>query len=128
MKTRKPCDQRSVSKIKYIKGASPFTKLKIMSMKKAVFVVVLTTVIGVFSSQAQRVRVRLDFPVGIAVAAPRPPFADAVWVGPEWGWRDGRYSAVPGYWAHPRRHRGYWMPGRWENTRRGYYWRRGYWR
>ena len=98
-------------------------------MKKVLFIVILITTIGALSSHAQRVRVRLDFPAGIAVAAPvPPPFTGAVWIGPEWTWRGGQYVCAPGYWAHPALRRGYWAPGHWQYSRHGYEWRRGHWR
>lgn len=98
-------------------------------MKKVVMITALVTMIGAFSSQAQRVRVRLDFPAGVAIAAPTPaPFAGAIWIGPEWNWRGGRYVCTPGYWAHPHARRSYWAPGHWQYTRRGYSWRGGHWR
>lgn len=98
-------------------------------MKKLIFAFLFITAVGIFSSDAQRVRVRLDFPVGVPVIAPGPPpFAGAIWIGPEWTWRGGRYVCAPGYWAHPQPRRVYWAPGHWQYTRKGYYWRRGHWR
>lgn len=78
---------------------------------------------------AQRVRVRMNFPVGIHIGAPGPaPYMGAVWVGPEWRWQRGRYVAVPGYWARPHRVGAVWVHGHWKYTRRGYIWVPGRWR
>jgi len=89
--------------------------------------IVLLT-IGVVA-EAQRVRVQLSFPVTVRVQAPgAAPFRGAIWIGPEWRWNRGHYVVVPGFWAKPRRHRAYRVPGHWQYSRRGYYWRPGYWR
>lgn len=78
---------------------------------------------------AQHVRVRLGFPAGVVVKAPGPaPFRSAIWIGPEWQWRGGRYVHVPGYWARPSRYGATWVPGHWKYTRRGYRWVPGRWR
>lgn len=83
----------------------------------------------VIFAEAQRVGVRLSFPVNIAVHAPGPaPYRGSVWVGPEWRWQRDRYVSVPGYWARPHRHRAIWVEGYWRYSRRGYVWVPGYWR
>lgn len=94
--------------------------------------IILLVVIAVFSmnySNAQHIRVRLDFPGGASV---RPlgnaPYRGAVWIGPEWRWQQGRYVHVPGYWAKPKRHGAIWVPGHWKQSRRGYSWIPGRWR
>ena len=80
-------------------------------------------------SNAQRVSVRIGFPVGAHTYAPsRAPFTGAVWIGPEWVWRGGRYECVPGYWARPQRHGAIWVTGHWKYNRRGYVWVPGHWR
>ena len=94
-------------------------------------IIILTGIILAtgLSMQAQRVSVRLDFPVGIHMRATNPaPYRGAVWVGPEWRWDRGRYVAVPGYWARPQRHRAYWVQGHWQYFRHGYRWVPGHWR
>ncbi len=81
------------------------------------------------ASQAQHVRVRLNFPAGLRIGAPGPrPYSGAVWIGPEWQWRGGRYENVPGYWGRPTRHSAVWIPGHWKYSRRGYRWVPGHWR
>ena len=88
-----------------------------------VFVLLIYT-----ASQAQHVRIRMGFPVGVSVYAPGPPpYRGAVWVGPEWQWRGGTYVHVPGYWAKPRG-RSQWAPGHWKRSRQGYIWIPGRWR
>jgi hypothetical protein len=77
---------------------------------------------------AQYVRVRPGFSVGVSIGAPGPmPYRGAIWIGPEWSWRGGRYVEVPGYWARPRHHRAVWIPGHWVYSRRGYRWKQGRW-
>ena len=97
-----------------------------MKIKSFVFVMFLlgTTI---FSS-AQRVRIRLNFPVGININPSGPGVHGRVWIGPEWEWRGDRYECVPGYWAEPRRRGAIWVSGHWKATRFGYKWVPGHWR
>ncbi|MFT3678218.1 MAG: hypothetical protein QM781_20160 [Chitinophagaceae bacterium] len=95
-------------------------------MKRILLIFVLAIVVSQ-SLPAQRVRVQLDFPIGIAVRAPGlPPFRGAIWVGPEWRWQRGHYVAAPGYWTRSRH--AYRSSGYWKHTRRGYVWVPGRWR
>ena len=80
-------------------------------------------------ANAQYVKVRINFPVGIHINAHgRPPHANAIWIGPEWQWRGGHYVIVDGYWATPRRHGMIWVPGHWKRTGKGYKWVPGRWK
>lgn len=65
-------------------------------------------------------------PVEPVYERPVAPYAGAVWVSGEWGWRGGRYVYTNGYWARPRGTRVY-ISGGWERRPGGYYWRRGHW-
>jgi hypothetical protein len=94
------------------------------------FKLLLTVLVMVFamSTNAQNVSVRINFPVGVRVSAPGPPpFRGAIWIGPEWQWRGGRYVVVPGYWAKPRG-KSMWAPGHWKKSKYGYVWVQGRWR
>lgn len=96
---------------------------------KYLLLLIFTVVLLAHPAGAQRVKVRLGFPSGVAITAPGPaPFAGAIWIGPEWRWEGGRYVHVPGYWARPRHHRAAWVPGHWKYSRRGYVWVPGRWR
>jgi hypothetical protein len=98
-------------------------------MKKIFFLTLLFLITGISALQAQRVKVRIGFPVGISIGAPGPaPYGGAIWVGPEWQWRGGRYHCVPGYWARPNRYNAVWIPGHWKYSRHGYRWVPGRWR
>jgi len=115
------------SKLRVLQQVKP--TLKYAAMKIKISSIVLLFFISSNQLQAQHVRVRLNFPVNISIGAPaRAPFGGAIWIGPEWQWRNGRYVSVPGYWARPQRHRAIWVPGYWQYTRRGYRWMPGYWR
>jgi hypothetical protein len=92
-------------------------------MKKIIIALVIIVASIFNKAQAQFVRQRPSFSVNVAVG--RPPFAGAIWIGPEWEWRGGRYVEVPGYWARPGR---VWIPGHWKMTRRGERWIPGHWR
>ena len=97
-------------------------------MKKILIVMIVLLGFSIMKAQAQYVRVRPGFSVGVSIGAPGPaPYAGAVWVGPEWAWRGGRYVEVQGYWAHARRHHA-WIPGHWRYTYHGYRWIPGHWR
>jgi len=56
--------------------------------------------------------------------APGPGY---VWIEGEWVVHRGGYVYKRGYWAPPRRRYHHYMPGHWEQTPRGWYWRHGYW-
>jgi hypothetical protein len=92
-------------------------------------IVVMLLLVAIKEVQAQHVRVRLNFPVGVRIGAPGPsPYRGSVWIGPEWRWQSGQYVSVPGYWARPGRYNAVWVPGHWKYSRRGYRWVPGRWR
>jgi hypothetical protein len=98
-------------------------------MKKILTITILLLGLSIFKADAQYVRVRPGFSIGITVGSPRvAPFAGAIWIGPEWVWRRGHYVEVPGHWVRPMRHHRVWIPGHWHYSRRGYRWIHGYWR
>ena len=98
-------------------------------MKKKIFAVLVLVGFLFIKTNAQYVRAKPGFSVGVSIGAPGPaPFAGGIWIGPEWTWREGRYVEVPGYWARPRRHGAVWIPGHWKYGRRGYRWVPGHWR
>jgi len=98
-------------------------------MKKTVFFLLLLLGLGVTNANAQYVRSRPGFSIGVTIGAPGPvPYRGAVWIGPEWAWRGGRYVEVPGYWGRPGHRGAAWIPGHWKYNRRGYRWIPGHWR
>jgi hypothetical protein len=98
-------------------------------MKIKLSIAALIFFISTGTANAQHVKIRLGFPGGISIGASgRAPFAGAVWVGPEWAWRGGRYECVPGYWARPHHHGAIWVSGHWKYSRYGYRWVPGHWR
>jgi hypothetical protein len=98
-------------------------------MKMKVLIPVLFFMMVAGAVNAQHVKVRIGFPVGISIGpSGRAPYAGAVWIGPEWQWRGGRYVTAPGYWARPGRYGAVWVPGHWKYSRRGYKWVPGHWR
>jgi hypothetical protein len=98
-------------------------------MKIKLSVVALFFVIGISTTNAQHVKVRIGFPSGISIGAAGPrPYSNAIWIGPEWKWRGGRYECVPGYWTRPHHYGAVWVPGHWKSTRRGEIWVSGHWR
>ena len=98
-------------------------------MKRILIVLFVFLGLSVLRADAQYVAVRPGFSVGISVDVPGPrPFPGAIWVGPEWSWRAGRYVEVPGYWERPFRHHQAWVAGHWRYERRGYAWVPGHWR
>src|SRR6266496_1874407 len=98
-------------------------------MKKILFVIVMLLGLSIMKADAQYVRRKPAFSVNINIGAPGPaPYREAIWVGPEWTWRHGRYVETQGRWARPSRHGMVWIQGHWVYTRRGYRWQPGYWR
>jgi hypothetical protein len=97
-------------------------------MKKILIVAIALLGLSIVKADAQYVRVKPGFSVGITIGAPGPaPYSGAIWIGPEWRWRGSRYVEVPGYWARPGRYHA-WIPGHWRYARRGYRWVPGHWR
>ena len=97
-------------------------------MKRTIILTGILIGLSLVKANAQYVRVRPGFSVGITIGAPGPaPYSGAIWIGPEWTWKGGRYVEVPGYWGRPGRHHA-WIPGHWRYTRRGYRWVPGHWR
>lgn len=68
-----------------------------------------------------------DQPVEPVYERPVAPYAGAVWVDGDWGYRGDRYVYTRGHWARPRTNRVY-IRGSWEHGARGYRWHRGHWR
>lgn len=98
-------------------------------MKKIMIVCIAVFGLSLFKTNAQYVRRKPAFSVGVSIGQPGPPpYAEAYWVAPEWRWSHGRYVEVKGYWVRPRRHHSVYIAGEWRSGPRGYYWRRGYWR
>ena len=98
-------------------------------MKMKLLIPCLFLIMAASVANAQYVKVRINFPVGISIGATsRAPYAGAVWVGPEWQWRGGHYVTAPGYWARPGRHGAIWVPGHWKYSPKGYKWVPGHWR
>ena len=66
---------------------------------------------------------------GVVGVAPGPGY---VWTDGYWDWRGGAWVWAPGRWMRPPRRHAVWVPGYWEEHhergRRGYAFRRGYWR
>lgn len=97
-------------------------------MKKKIDLLFFTALFIFFQSNAQYVKVKLNFPSGVMHAPAPAPFSGAIWIGPEWKWNKGVYVHVPGYWAKPKHHkRNRWIPGHWKYSRRGYIWVSGRW-
>jgi len=97
-------------------------------MKKKLFVMLLLSGLLYINADAQFVRRRPVFSINVNAGHDRAPNRGAVWVGPEWEWRGGRYVEVPGHWIKPERMGTRWIPGHWNNTRRGSRWIPGHWR
>ena len=96
---------------------------------KKIFFILLITAAAITKAEAQHIRARLNFPVGVTIGAPgRPPFAGGIWIGPEWRWQGRNYVYVPGYWARPHKAYKHWVAGHWQETRRGFRWIPGHWR
>lgn len=98
-------------------------------MKKFVFAFFIVLGVSVMTANAQYVRTKPSFSIGISVGSHgQPPFSGAIWVGPEWQYRSGRYVEVPGYWSRPRRSYNSYSEGQWEERNGKYRWHKGTWR
>jgi hypothetical protein len=97
-------------------------------MKKVIILCIMAFGLSLTKADAQYVRRKPGFSIGISIGnRPPAPYQGAVWIGPEWTWRNGRYVEVAGHWARP--HKGYrtWREGHWRSTRRGYRYYPGHW-
>jgi len=99
--------------------------IKKLHMKKIIIVGIMLLGLSIFKANAQFVRAKPAFSIGVSVGAPGPaPYGGAIWVGPEYAWRGGTYVVVPGHWD---RGRGSWHSGSWVPKRNGYHWKKGHW-
>jgi len=97
--------------------------MKTRSMKFLIMVAVLFTVSLSASAQIY-VKVR---PTHKTIVRPVQPSPEHVWVDEDWKVRGRNYRYTGGHWVRPP-HRGYtWVPGHWEQTRRGDIWIEGRW-
>jgi hypothetical protein len=98
-------------------------------MHKKLLVFLSLLIFGHNRMQAQfYVHLKPVFSPHIVVRAGVPPFAGAIWMGPEWVWNTARgcYIEVPGYWVRARP--GWiWRPGHWRQTDHGWTWIPGRW-
>ena len=104
-----------------------------MKLKALILTAVLPVAVGVFlggcasSYEAQPVAVQ-DAPppprVEVVTVGPGP---DYVWVEGYWVWHGG-WVWQPGAWVARPHHHAVWVQGRWDHTRRGWYYQRGHWR
>lgn len=98
-------------------------------MKTISFTVLMATItVILFSSCAAQSRVyvaeRHPAPV---VMRPAPPFAGAIWVGPEYRWHRGQYVYVAPRYVTPR-HGHTWAQGYWKHHHGKQVWVKGHWR
>ncbi|MBX3255525.1 MAG: YXWGXW repeat-containing protein [Chitinophagaceae bacterium] len=98
-------------------------------MKTISFNVLMTAIVAVlFSSCAAQSHVYVPERRPVAVVAPPPPpFAGAIWVGPEYRWHRGKYVYVAPHYVRARH--GYaWAPGYWKQHHGRKVWIKGQWR
>jgi hypothetical protein len=98
------------------------------TVKKALFLLVLSIVTGMNYSSAQVevvVRARPPMPHYVRVQAPTPRH---IWIEEEWEPRGGAYAFVGGHWALPPHPGWIWVPGHWRVRPRGEAWVPGHWR
>ena len=98
-----------------------------MSTKnKFLTLLVASMLLGVFTIKAQViVNIRPELPRHERVIAPSPRH---VWVEEEWEPRGGSYVFVGGHWVEPPYERAIWIPGHWQQHRRGWFWKPGHWK
>ena len=61
------------------------------------------------------------------VALPPRPVSSAVWIAGYWDWTGSNYVWVDGHWLRNPPHGKRWMPGKWIQSPRGWYWNPGRW-
>jgi hypothetical protein len=99
-------------------------------MNKYVFKCLLTALLFLLISagiSAQRNYVKVQ-PMHDVIANRSPsPGQNSVYVINNWKWSTGGYTWSGGYWVSPPYYGARWIPGRWINSRFGWYWINGYW-
>src|SRR4051812_9603257 len=93
-------------------------------IKKLVTAVLLIVAASCSTTKEHYVTVK---PETITTARTEPPFAGAIWIGPEYRWSGSTYVVEPAHWAKPVK-TGVWVPGHWRETKGGYTWVSGYWK
>lgn len=99
-------------------------------MRNTLALAVLSTSLAVVapSLASAQVYVRVGPPRPIYERRPLAPGPGYIWQPGYHRWDGARYAWTPGSYVVAPRPRAYWVPGRWQNSPRGYYWRDGYWR
>ncbi len=84
---------------------------------------------ALMSSCAGTVEVR-EKPVrpNAVVVRPPQPSPRHIWIEEDWRPSGRTYVYRGGYWAAPPRASAVWVPGHWQNTRRGFKWVPGHWK
>jgi hypothetical protein len=100
--------------------------IKIKNMKKFIFL----TVFAAFTLLLDACGHNYVATQPTEIETVRPPRLnnDHIWIDGNWVYRrqTRAYSRNRGYWVTPRRSHTY-MPGQWQSTPRGLYWRNGRW-
>lgn len=105
---------------------------KIITMKKrlckavALFLLVLLTTANI-SAQRRYTKAKPKEPEATSKEMSVSPGTNYTWVTGNWRWSEGRYVWRVGHWAIPPFTGAKWVPGRWVNTRLGWYWVNGRW-
>jgi hypothetical protein len=121
---------KDYSLIKLQKRCMVINKIILMKrifVKTILIVFLFISFSDVINAQRFCIRVRPAAPA-IVRSAYRP--GGSIWIDGDWVWGGAGigYQWHPGYWTTPPRPRAVWVPGLWLRERRGYYWRRGYWK
>lgn len=96
-------------------------------MKRLLFIICLVAGPAIFYSCGPSRHTVVTQPVAPVYQRPVSPRPTYVWVDGDWRWRRGNYVYSNGYWSKPRGRRVY-VTGNWAHTKKGYYWKKGYWK
>lgn len=67
-------------------------------------------------------------PPRLVEVRPTVPFYGTVWIDGYYAYRQDRYVWVEGRYVRPPHPRAAWVPGHWQQHRRGWKWHKGYWK
>lgn len=97
-------------------------------MRKIVTTALFTIALGIGSTQAAEVFVKVRPPAVVVEERGVAPSAQHVWIGGYQRWDGNAYAWAPGRWDVPPRPRAVWVGPRWRHRRGGYVFAEGRWR
>ena len=97
-------------------------------MRRLLLTAVFGVAIGIGSSQAAEVVVKIAPPAPIVEQRPVAPSHDHVWIAGYHRWDGNAYVWTPGRWEVPPRPHAVWVAPKWNHRHDGYVFVEGHWK